>query len=326
MVEEQEMKSQRILLVLNILRRKTNRTVGITLAEIKDIFEEEQNMIVHRMTIKKDLEFLKEKLGYPIIQENRAHNKAYYYLIPEFGNSEIRVLLDSLGTNKFVSNEEKKKLGQHILKFASGLDEKKLRNTVKTSTIVENGKDIICTLQILHEAIEDERYVAFEYGKFQIDKEIHPIGKSYKVIPKEIYYYNNRYYLIALKDGELRNFRVDRILKVRIEEYHYQVGKINLERYDLINFDMFGAKIIEKVQLRVKKNLLDSIIERFGKEVNIKNDETDSEYFIVTENLGINQGLVRWILKQGSSMQVIMPQTLKEQIKEEIIKMNKLYE
>ena len=149
MAEEKEMKSQRILLVLNILRRKTNRTVGITLTEIIDIFEKEQNMIVNRMTIKKDLEFLKEKLDYPIIQENRAHNKAYYYLIPEFENSEIRVLLDSLGANKFVCNEEKKKLGQHILKFASGLDEKKLRNTIKTSTIVEDGKDIICALQKL---------------------------------------------------------------------------------------------------------------------------------------------------------------------------------
>lgn len=320
------LKSQRILLILNILKRKTNKTHGITISGIQDLLEREENIQVNRITVANDLDFLREDLGYPIIKKSKAHNKAYYYLIPEFGNSEIRVLLDSLGANKFAANEDKKKLAQHILNFASEVDQKKLRNIVKTTTAAEEGQNIIYALEKIHEAIEDKRYITFEYGKYHLDKKMYPTGKSYKVVPQEIYYFDNRYYLIALKEGESRHFRIDRILGVCIGEYHCQTSCLDLTRYDLINFDMFGASEIEEVQLKVHNSLLDSAIERFGKAVNIKSEFANSEYFILTEELGITRGLVRWILKQGSSIQVIYPQKLKDKVIEEISKMAKLYE
>ena len=320
------MKSQRIFLILDILKRKTNDTTGIKIKEIRDILEIEENLQVSRRTITTDILFLQESMKQPILKKMGAHNTAYYYFISGLKNNEVRILLDSLGANKFISDKDKKKLANNLLSLVAEEDQKKLRHMVKTNSIAEDGEDILYTLQKVQEAIEEERFVAFEYGKYGMDKKLHFIGKSYKVVPKEVYYFNDRYYLIAYKGEELRNFRIDRILRIRVEEFHYQIGKIDLEKYDLIHFDMFGAEEVEVIQLRVNNYLLDSIIERFGKKVNVQKELNNSECFILTEKVGINQGLIRWILKQGKGIKVLSPERLKNRVINEINQMIELYE
>lgn len=320
------MKSQRTVLILDILKRKTNANTGIKIKEIQNILEIEQNLQVSRRTITTDILFLQESMKQPILKKMGAHNTAYYYFIPGLKNNEIRILLDSLGANKFVSDKDKRKLANNLLNLVAEEDQKKLRNMVKTNSLAEDGEDILYTLQKVQQAIEEERFVEFEYGKYGMDKKLHFTGKSYKVVPKEVYYFNDRHYLIAYKGGELRNFRIDRILSVRVEEFHYQVGKIDLEKYDLIHFDMFGAEEVEVIQLRVSNYLLDSVVERFGKKVNVKPELNHSECFILTEKVGINQGLIRWILKQGKGITVLSPEKLKNRVINEIKQMIELYE
>ncbi|PHV69597.1 hypothetical protein CS063_14905 [Sporanaerobium hydrogeniformans] len=320
------MKSQRIFLILDIFRRKTNANTGIKIKEIQDILEIEENLQVSRMTITNDILFLQESMKQPILKKMGAHNTAYYYFIPYLKNNEVRILLDSLGANKFVSDRDKKKLADDLLGLVAEEDQRKLRNMVKTNSLAEDGEDILYTLKKVQEAIEEERFVAFEYGKYGMDKKLHLTGKSYKVVPKEVYYFNDRYYLIAYKDGELRNFRIDRILGVRVEEFHYQVGKVDLGKYDLIHFDMFGAEEIDVIQLRVSNYLLDSVVERFGKKVNVKPELNHPECFVLTEKVGINQGLIRWILKQGKGIKVLSPEKLRDRVMNEIKQMIELYE
>lgn len=49
------MKSHRTVLILDILKRKTNANTGIKIKEIQNILEIEENLQVSRMTITKDI-------------------------------------------------------------------------------------------------------------------------------------------------------------------------------------------------------------------------------------------------------------------------------
>ena len=76
----------------------------------------------------------------------------------------------------------------------------------------------------------------------------------------------------------------------------------------------------------INKNLINSVIEKFGDEVDIHKCLEDDSYYTFSSKVGINKGLVRWILKQGNEVEVIHPSYLIEKIKEEIEKMKKIYE
>lgn len=88
---------------------------------------------------------------------------------------------------------------------------------------------------------------------------------------------------------------------------------------------MFGAEKVERVELKVNKNLINSVIEKFGDRVDIHKCLEDKDYFIFSVLVGINRGLVRWILKQGAEVKVIYPEYLIEKLKDEIEKIQNLY-
>lgn len=321
------MKAQRLFLVADILKRKTNIEKGMSISDIINILERDYNMRADRSTISSDVLYLQEQIGLNIIKKNEAHNKAYYYFEHEFSVNDMRLLLDSLGANKFVPNTYKREVSKKLLGLMSLDEERKLKNYAKVRTLADSEVDsIVYTLQKLHEAIDEKKEVYFGYKRYNLKKEMESTGKEYVVTPQDIYYFNERYYLIAYKGEEKRNFRIDRITSLRVGDYYGKSNKIDLERYDLINFDMFGVEKEEIIQLRIDNSLLDSVIERFGKNVNIKPEFTGSQNFILTERVGINKGLVRWILKQGSKAKVLAPNSLRQMVIEEINKIAQLYD
>ena len=146
-------------------------------------------------------------------------------------------------------------------------------------------------------------------------------------IPKEIYYYNDRHYLIGINnEGNIRNYRIDRIAQISIGEFHLNEEKIDLKRYALKNFDMFGVDTVQQVVFEIKNTLINSVIEKFGEDINIHRCLENKEHFILNVAIGINRGLIRWILKQGAEIKVIYPESLIKDVKKEIEKIKKLYE
>ena len=88
---------------------------------------------------------------------------------------------------------------------------------------------------------------------------------------------------------------------------------------------MFRAEKVERVELKVNKNLINSVIEKFGDRIDIRKCLDDGDCFIISTSVGINTGLVRWILKQGAEVKVIYPEYLIEKLKVEIKKVQNLY-
>ena len=314
----------RALLIGEILKKNTNNTNKITINELIEILKNE-GYNVTRNTVKSDINSLIDT-GYNIIETKCRSNTSCYYYESEFSVEECRIILDSLYSNKFIRNNYKRKIKEKILSNISYIDRAVLRNSVITETIDTGGIDVTRNLFVLHNAIIERKIIEFINATRDTDKKIIEKKKVECFIPKEIYYYNDRYYLIGFNEAqEIRHYRIDRLSKIISREFHDNKEKIDLKDYGLINFDMFGAEKVERVELKVNKSLINSVIEKFGDRVDIHKCLEDEDYFIFSVLVGINRGLVRWILKQGAEAKVIYPEYLIEKLKEEIEKIQNLY-
>ena len=318
------MRLRRAVFLLEILKKKTNNSNKLTINElIEELKNEGYN--VTRNTVKSDINSLIDS-GYNIIETKARYNTSCYHYESEFSIEECRVILDSLYSNKFIRNDYKRNIKEKILSNISYIDRAILRNLVITETIDTGGIDVTRNLFDLHKAIIERKTIEFINTTRYANKKIIEKKKVECFIPKKIYYYNNRYYLIGFNEiEEIRYYRIDRLSKIIIKEFHDNKENIDLKDYGLINFDMFRAEKVERVELKVNKSLINSVIEKFGDRIDIHRCLEDGDYFIISTFVGINTGLVRWILKQGAEAKVIYPEYLIEKLKVEIEKVQNLY-
>lgn len=314
----------RALLIYEILKKNTNNINKLTINELMDELKSE-GYNVTRNTVKSDINSLIDA-RYNIIEEKCRSNTSCYYYESEFTIEECRIILDSLYSNKFIRNDYKRNIKEKILSNISHRDRIILRNSIVTESIDTGGIDVTKNLFVLHKIISDKKVIGFTNITRDTNKKIIEKKKVEYFIPKEIYYYNDRYYLIGFNETqEIRHYRIDRLARIVSKEYHDNNEKIDLKDYGLINFDMFGAEKVERVELKVNKSLINSVIEKFGDRVCIHKCLEDEDCFIFSILVGVNRGLVRWILKQGAEAKVIYPEYLIEKLKVEIEKVQNLY-
>ncbi len=132
-------------------------------------------------------------------------------------------------------------------------------------------------------------------------------------------YTSERFYLKAVSEdtGEVRNYRIDRMRKILPGEKIAHLPK--LPKPEGFSADIFVPEVYEDVQLRVRRVLLDDMIEQLGNYAHVRLDEKDPEHCIlVRARMGISYGLYRWIMKYGASMEVLAPESLRKEVAQRI--------
>ena len=319
------MSVKRTLLVAKILKEKTDINNKLTTKELINYLNEEGYKVT-RNTITEDINSLIES-GEKIVISKCSSNRKCYYYESQFSIEECRIILDSIYSNKFINSKYKEEIREKILSNISKNNKVILKINIVIEEINSMGIDVSYNLFMLHKALTEKVYIDFISVTRDVNKKMIEKKKVTNFIPKRIYYYNDRYYLIGFNENkEKRHYRIDRIYKVILKEFHKNSKEIDLKNYGLKNFDMFGSEKLEVIELKINKNLINSVIEKFGDEVDIHKCLENDSYYIFSSKVGINKGLVRWILKQGNEVEVIHPSYLIEKIKEEIEKMKKIYE
>ncbi len=318
------MRIKRAITILKYLEERTDINNAVTVKQLQELLELE-GIVVDRNTIKRDIEELMDcGIGIKII--TKRHNTFGYYIENRFTTGETRILLDGVASNKFVDDKQKKEIKDKLLSKISIENRIKLKNQVITKVFPNNGVDILYNLERIHTAIAQRRYITFDKVRRDSNNNIKIKQGDRRIIPYAIYYENDRYYLIAFtEENLLRNYRIDRIKNVKIEDEHNNKSQVDLQRYSLRHFDMFTTTEVIRAEFKVNIGLKHSVIEKFGENIFIRKDPNDDKKFIFSEEVGFNDGLVRWILKQGSQLQVLYPEKLKLKVKEEINKMHELY-
>ncbi|MCM1224032.1 MAG: WYL domain-containing protein [Lachnospiraceae bacterium] len=281
---------------------------------------------VSALTIRRDIERLQIS-GNDITVTKGAHNTAYYKMKNRrFTFNEIRFIVDSISINKFLSNGQK----QHLIKKFEGIcSEAEVRQLI--SRISLNGRgapsfDLLENLEIVHRIISEKRRINFEYGKSDVNGNINYYSKKREIIPKKVVYFDERFYLKCVDEAtlNLRVYRVDRMRNITAGEKTKL--KVEIPKPDGVVLDMFEPEYFEVVTFRVKRFLLDDMLENFGNYASARNDTENEDSVIVWAKIGISQSFYRWVMRYGSNIEIISPEAIRSKFCEEIKKVFEIYE
>lgn len=339
-----------IVNILRILNKYTDENHRLSQKEIVDILKNEYDMTVDRKAVKRNLMNLID-FGYEIEyseavrmvpnKETGELEESYvlsdFYLVRDFTDSELRLLIDSLLFSTHIPYIQCRELISKL----EGLSNRYFRSHVKhIQTLPEpslQSKQLFYTIEVLDEAIDRRRQVSFTYNSYGTDKRLHPRKddrgeiREYIVNPYQIAASNGRYYLICNYDkyDNVANYRLDRITNIKllptpvkpIDKVKGLENGFDLPRHMAEHIYMFSGES-GTVIFRAKKYLLNDIIDWFGGGVTFF-DESDED---ISVRVRVNYAAMRrWGLQYALHAKVLFPELLATQVKNDIIESMKNY-
>ncbi|MDE6834979.1 MAG: WYL domain-containing protein, partial [Ruminococcus sp.] len=300
------MDNERILYIYKCLCRCTDEKTGVTIKDIQNYLSMNANINnVSDLTVRRDIMRL-QTAGYNIECLHGEHNTAYYRLVKLFSFNEMRFIVSSISANRTISDNEKKNL---IGKFKGMCSDKEVTKLItETSGSRQLMEwDLINKLDAIYDIIEEKNKINFDYGKFNIKKEMVYYRKNREMIPLKVILFSARYYLkcFDIESQQFRTYRIDRMKNICTGG---RAGRIpTLPEYKGAVLDMFQPEYFEMVRLRVRSFLMDDMIEWLGIDANIRKDMDNSDYIIINAVVGISKGFYRWVMKYGDSMEILSP-------------------
>ncbi len=318
------MNHERVIVIRDFLARRTDSEKGVTIKDIQNHLAECGLENVSILTIRRDIERI-ANTGDNIQTIHGRHNTAYYKIIDKgFSFNEIRFIVDSISINKFMSNYQKKLL---IRKFEGMCSESEVRQLI--SRISLNGREtasmnLLENLEKVHRIISQKCKINFDYGKYDVTQQINYYSKKREMIPCKVIYFDDRFYLKCIDEetGKIRTYRIDRMK--HITEGDKTKIKAVLPSYEGVVLDMFEPEYFEIVTLKIKRFLLDDMLEHFGRHISVRSDES-SVCVMVNIKVGISSGFYRWIMKYGEDIEIVSPENIREQFSEKLEKVSQIY-
>lgn len=332
-----------IINILDILKRYTDENHRLSQKDIVDILKTEYNMTVDRKAVKRNLINLMD-FGYEIEYSESVRmtpnsktgelEETYvlsdFYLVRDFTDSELRLLMDSLLFSKHLPYHQCRELiGK--LEGLSNQYFKSRTNYIRTIPDLSlHPQQLFYTIDVLDEAIRKGKKVAFTYNEYGTDKKLHPRKDSngntrvYIVNPYQIAATNGRYYLICNYDkyDNISNYRMDRITNIQILDEPMKPAKLvkglehgfDLPKHMAEHLYMFGGES-GVVTFRAQKYILNDIMDWFGGDVVFFDETQESVSVRVYVNLA---AMRRWALQYALHAKILSPTSLVQTIKQDL--------
>ncbi len=305
----------RPLYLAKILYEQTDEEHYLTTVQLINILEEKYGISAHRQTIKSEIELLR-KFGLEIEEVKSVQNR-YNICSRDFENSELKLLIDAVESAKFITAGKSKELVAKLSSLAGDFGAEKLkRNVCCEGRIKSDNERIYIIVDTINEAINEGKKISFPYFQYNIKKQ-HQLkhdGEAYVLSPLHLVWNGDFYYLVGVAENNaIRNFRVDRIAKCPtiLEENSSQTPEdFNIDDYINTTFRMFNAEHTD-VELLCENDVIDSIIDRFGE--NIEITEAATENFKITVNVATSHIFYSWIFGFGGKVKILGPDAVREE-------------
>ena len=316
----------KLLYLLRFLMQNSDEGHPVSMAQI--IEDLSQNGVsAERKSIYDDIESLR-LFGFDIVQL-KGKNGGYYIGERDFELPELKLLVDSVQSSKFITQDKTYKLIKMIEGLASVYDGQLLQRQVfVTNRVKSMNESIYYTVDVISDAITRNRKIRYQYFEYTVNKERVPRhgGEFYEVSPFALIWDDENYYMLAWdsKAETMKHYRVDKMQKVTLSDEERdgieEFVKYDMSAYSKTVFGMFGGKE-QKVKLRFANHLVGVVLDRFGRETTIIPD--GDGHFTVTLNVVVSPQFFGWVFGFGSDVEIISPENVRDEIKritEEILK------
>ena len=311
----------KMLYLAKIFMEETDDLHALTMPEIIRKLEA-YGVNADRKTLYQDFDELR-KFGMDIIASQEGRSYLYSLGAREFELPELKLLVDSVQSAKFITDKKSLQLIKKLESLVSRHDAKKLhRQVVIAGRIKTMNESIYYNVDKLHEAINAGCQIRFQYFRWNVKKEmeLRKNGEWYQASPWALMWDDENYYLVAYdaEDGKIKHFRVDKMLKISVtdkpREGLTQFREFNMPRYSKSLFGMFGGKETD-VTLEASNDMAGILIDRFGKDIFLI--PKDKDHFRTTVTVAVSSQFLGWIFALGSGIRIVSPESVVEQMKEE---------
>ena len=320
--ENQKLK---LLYLKQFFEEKTDEDHPATMPEIL-AYLHARGVEAERKSIYTDLDALSD-FGMDVRKDERG--KSYQWFDREFELPEVKLIIDSVASSKFLSEKKSDALIKKLGTLCSEHQRKELRRQVRVMGRAKSmNNSVLINVDQLHAAIAANTTVRFKYFHYNLKMErvYSRKGEVYEVSPWALLYDNDNYYLYAFVDGEFRNYRVDRMASVEQGTKERQ-GKEAFEKKDMpafskSTFGMFNGQE-ERVEMVFHNRMMDVVIDKFGKEVWL--EKVDEWHFKISVPVAVSPQFFAWVFGLGNYVTITGPEHVKQQMKDMLEDVHKRY-
>jgi len=315
------------MLILEVLEEYTDHEHRLTQMEIVDLLKQNYGIECKRQTVKNNLLLLKE-MGYEISMRG-----GIYLTSRKFEEAELRMLIDSVLYSHTLSSTQARRLIEKLESLGNKYFHPKVKHVSNLPEFIHSdNKQTMLNLDVLNDAIEQEKKISFIYNIYRTDFKLYPKREEpYVVSPYQMVANQGRYYLLGNNDkyDNVSHFRLDRMTNVKILDDKVKpkkdvaefVNGYNLPRHLAEHIYMFGGKSVQ-VKMWTYNWMMGQLIDWFGKEFRIEKEEGDEILVAVQCD---ETSMKWWALQYGESVEVIEPESLRSAIKKAVTHMSATY-
>lgn len=302
----------KLLILKDYLLRNSDEKHPVT---IPQIIEElgRYDIKAERKSLYDDLEALRV-YGLDIVQ-SRGN---YYVGQRNFETPELKLLVDSIQSSKFITEKKTMSLIKKLEELASMYDAQLLERQVYVRNRVKSmNESVYYNVDSIADAINQDRAIRFKYFEYTVTKErrIRRNGDWYVVSPFTLMWDDENYYMVAwdADAGSLKHYRVDKMLEITALK-DARIGKeafaeVDMAAYAKKIFGMFTGQD-RSVRLRFKNILAGAVFDRFGRDVMLIPDGED--HFVVTLDVAVSPQFYSWVFGFGTDVEILSPDDIRE--------------
>ena len=316
-----ESKKLALIRIWQILEYYSDEQHPLTQEDIAQHLDADYGCVIERKAISRNISLLKEA-GLDIVSGRRGS----YLSSRRFENSELRLMIDGILSSRHITAGQSGNLINRICSLTS----KYFKANVKHIYSVDdwsktNNPELFYNMELIDEAIESKKQIHYTYNKFGIDKKLHKSSQQY-VSPYQMILHNQRYYLMAWSEywSNMVFHRLDHITDMTIVEepamklasIEGYKGGIDYTRFASAMPYMYNDEPAH-VKFRARVGILDQVVDWFGQNASIHKDIENDSFVIVTVKAS-PKAMEYWALQYLKYVEILSPDSLREQIKEDL--------
>ena len=319
----------KLLYLADIFRRRTDEDHMLTLPELIDLLQD-NGIEVERKTMYTDFDELR-KYGLDI-QKEKIGNYSYYHLVNrDFETAELKLIIDSIQSAKFITERKSRDLIKKIEKLASDFDAQDLQRQVLVAGRVKSmNESVYINVDALHRAINEKKQIRFQYSRWNMKKQLEKRhnGEFFQVTPWALMWDDENYYLVAYDPvaDMIKHYRVDKMSSIQEVEGKREGRQLfkdlNTSEYAKQHFGMFTGELKE-VELLVDNELIGVMIDRFGKRIRVI--PVDESRFKTTVKVAVSPQFIGWVLALGNKVKITAPDEVVQTMKNIVNELSYVY-
>ena len=306
------------LYIMDYLLRYTDEEHPATMKQLLDHLKA-QGIPAERKGVYGDLEALRT-YGLDILQTGGGRNTAYFVGERTFQLPELKLLVDSVQSSKFITRAKTDSLIRKIETLTSVHEAGLLqRQVLVANRIKQMNESIYYNVDKIHSGISRNRQIRFRYFRYTVrkTKEYRHGGGEYRVSPFALTWDDENYYLVAFDSGsrEIRHYRVDKMDRIRIGEEEREgleaYRALDMGTYSRSVFGMFSGTTTP-VTLRFRNHLVGAVLDRLGQEAVLIPD--GDACFRVTADVVVSPQFFAWVFGFGTEARILAPASAAEEM------------